>query len=231
MIPKIIHYVWLGKNPMSRLNLRCIESWQKYMPNYKIMLWNEKNSPMEHSYVQAAIKHNMLAFAADYIRLWVLKKHGGIYMDTDMELIKNPELILNDLEFFSGYESINTKFVNCAIFGANKDNKIISWMLDYIDKNCIPKKQFVIIPAIASHIISQMPKNNSIKIFPHEYFYPYNPFDEQSDRQLMFSCITQNTYAIHHWEYSWAKNFFWQKIRTKLKKILHIGWQINYGEM
>jgi mannosyltransferase OCH1-like enzyme len=227
-IGKIIHYCWFGSRPMSRLNLRCLESWRKYMPDYEIMLWNENNSPMEHPYAKVAMKKKLYAFASDYARLHALQKFGGIYMDTDMELIKNPEPILDGLEFFSGYEKIEAKVVSCGIFGACKNSDIINQMLEYIDEHCVPKKYFVTIPAIATHIIKKMPENELAKIFPYEYFYPYNPSDEQGDKQLMYSSITPSTYAIHHWEASWVNNIFLNRLKRKLEKILRLNWCVSY---
>jgi mannosyltransferase OCH1-like enzyme len=174
------------------------------------------------------MKKKLYAFVSDYVRLYALQKFGGIYMDTDMELVKNLEPILDDLEFFGCYEKIEAVLVNCAMFGACKNNNIINQMLEYIDEQCIPKKYFVIIPAIATHIIKKMPKNEFARIFSYEYFYPYNPNDKQGDKQLMFSSIAPNTYAIHHWEGSWASKAFWQNVKSKLKKILRFNWRVSY---
>ena len=227
-IEKIIHYCWIGNDPMSSLNLKCLESWKKYLPDYKIMHWNENNSPMKHPYVKAALERKLYAFASDYVRLYALQKFGGIYMDTDMELIKDPSPILDNLEFFSAYEKIEAKSVSCGMFGACKNNNIINQMLEYIDGYCVPKKYFVTLPAIATHIIKKMPENEFVKIYPYKYFYPYNPSDEQGDKQLMFSSITENTYAIHHWDASWAGKTFWHRVKRKLKKILRLNWQVSY---
>jgi len=227
-IEKIIHYCWIGNAPMSNLNLKCLESWKKYLPDYKIIHWNENNSPMKHPYVKAALERKLYAFASDYVRLYALQKFGGIYMDTDMELIKDPTPLLDDLEFFSAYEKVEAKSVSCGMFGACKNNNIINQMLKYIDEYCVPKKYFVTIPAIATHIIKKMPENEFVKIYPYKYFYPYNPSDEQGDKQLMFSSITENTYAIHHWDASWAGKTFWHRVKRKLKKILRLNWQVSY---
>ena len=226
-IEKIIHYCWFGNKPMSNLNLKCLESWKKYLPDYKIMHWNENNSPMEHPYIKAAMKRRLYAFVSDYVRLYALQNFGGIYMDTDMELIKNPTPILDNLEFFSAYEDIKAGSVSCGMFGAYKNNNIINQMLEYINEYGVPKKYFVVIPAIATYVIKKMPENEFVNIFSCEYFYPYNPYDEHGDKQLMFSSITENTYAIHHWEASWVGKTFWHKVKKKLKKILRLNWQVS----
>lgn len=90
MIPKIIHYVWLGRGEQSDTIKRCIESWKKYLPDYKVMLWNEDTYDISQSpaFVRTAYNAHKWAFASDYIRLWALYTYGGIYLDTDTEVRK-----------------------------------------------------------------------------------------------------------------------------------------------
>jgi len=87
MIPKIIHYVWLGGKPMSSLGERCLASWKKHLPGWEIKRWDESNSPMSQSFVAKMMNEGKFAFASDYIRLHALLEFGGVYLDTDMELI------------------------------------------------------------------------------------------------------------------------------------------------
>ena len=87
MIPKIIHYVWLGGKPLSPLGMRCLASWRKHLPGWEIRRWDETNSPMDHPFVAKMMTEGKFAFASDYIRLHVLLELGGLYLDTDMELL------------------------------------------------------------------------------------------------------------------------------------------------
>lgn len=99
MIPKIIHYIWFGPNPYPALVKQCIDSWQKYAPDYKFMLWNEQTFDIDNScdFVRQAYERKKYAFVSDYVRLWALKNYGGIYLDTDIELLKPiPEELLKN---------------------------------------------------------------------------------------------------------------------------------------
>ena len=89
MIPKIIHYCWFGRNSKSKIILKCIESWRKFMPDYEIIEWNEDNfNVKQNEYVKSAYNNKKWAFVSDYARMKVLYQYGGIYFDTDVELLK-----------------------------------------------------------------------------------------------------------------------------------------------
>ncbi len=89
MIPKVIHYCWFGRNPLPSLAIKCIESWRKYLPDYEIKEWNEDNFDVNIiPYTQEAYQVGKYAFVSDYARFWILYKYGGLYFDTDVEVIK-----------------------------------------------------------------------------------------------------------------------------------------------
>ena len=95
-IPKIIHYVWVGTKPLTPLaKKKCILSWKMHLPEYEFRLWNESNSPMLHHYVNKMYRKKQWAFVADYIRFWALEKEGGVYLDTDTEVLKTFDPLLN----------------------------------------------------------------------------------------------------------------------------------------
>ena len=105
MIPKIIHYCWFGHNPMPKLAKKCIRSWKRYCPDYKIMEWNEENFDITAlPYTKAAYDAQKWAFVTDYVRLDAVYRYGGIYLDTDVELLK-PLNSLLDCRGFMGFES------------------------------------------------------------------------------------------------------------------------------
>ena len=97
MIPKIIHYCWFGKEKKTKLAVKCIESWKKYCPDYEIIEWNEDNFDVNiNPYTKKCYNEKKYAFLTDYIRLWVIEKYGGVYFDTDVELLKPIDnLLLN----------------------------------------------------------------------------------------------------------------------------------------
>ncbi len=105
MIPKIIHYCWFGRGKLPELAFKCMDTWKKYLPDYQLRLWNEDTFDItSHPYVFEAYQSKKYAFVTDYVRLYALYHFGGIYMDTDVEVIRNLDELL-DLPGFSGFES------------------------------------------------------------------------------------------------------------------------------
>ena len=95
MIPKKIHYCWFGRNPLPPLALKCIESWKRYLPDYEIKEWNEDNFDVNMiPYTKEAYEAKKYAFVSDYARYWILYQYGGLYFDTDVEIIKNMDDII-----------------------------------------------------------------------------------------------------------------------------------------
>ena len=130
MIPKIIHYVWVGDKPKPQSVLKCIESWKKYCPDYEIKEWgNEVLNDIDNAYVKEAFEAKKWAFVSDYIRLLALRKYGGIYLGTDLEITKNLDIFLKN-DFFMGYEIYQEKLgYQTALIGAIKNHKIINDIL------------------------------------------------------------------------------------------------------
>ncbi len=215
MIPKIIHFCWFGGNEKSALIKACIESWVRYLPEWQIIEWNETNSPVNHPFVKKALADGKYAFAADYVRCYALYEHGGVYLDTDMEIIRDlSKLLIYD--FFSAYEDSDIKKVSCGAIGSCINNRLMKEVLNYYDKN---NNFYIAMPQILGEIYNKDKYSNSI-ILPSESFYPYNPFDEKKPvKQLMYSHITSQTYGIHHWNYSWKFSFI-DRLINKIKKYL-----------
>jgi len=214
MIPKIIHFCWFGGNEKSPLINACIESWHRYLPDWEFIEWNENNSPIDHPFVKKALKDKKYAFAADYVRCFALYRYGGIYLDTDMEIIKDLTSLLK-FDFFSAYEDSDTTKISCGAIGCIESHFLMEKMLKYYDKCTIYKAM----PQILGDIFEVNNDSENLYIFSSESFYPYNPFDPQKKvKQLMYSHIKKDTYGIHHWNYSWKFNLF-QRIVNKLKII------------
>ena len=129
MTPKVIHYCWFGRNPKPASVEKCIKSWKKYCANYEIIEWNEDIFDVNMNvYTRSAYEHKKYAFLTDYARLLIIYKQGGVYFDTDVELIKSIDDLLNDKSFF-GFE--NNEYVNTGLgFGAEKGNEIVKLMLE-----------------------------------------------------------------------------------------------------
>lgn len=138
MIPKKIHYVWLGKGKLSERAKYCIETWKKIMPDYEIKEWNEDNFDINYnSFTKQSYDNKKYAFTSDVIRLYALYTEGGIYMDTDVEAYESLNPFLNE-EGFTGFEDIH--YPVTATMGCKKGNPVIKMMLDYY--NCIDFKLY-----------------------------------------------------------------------------------------
>lgn len=222
MIPKVIHYCWFGRGPMPKLALKCIESWKKYCPDYQIKEWNEDNFDLDlYPYVREAYDARKFAFVTDVVRLYALYHEGGIYMDTDVEVIKPLDMFLSH-HAFSGFESsIN---IPTGIMASEKEGKWAKENLNYYDNRhfklengeCDMTTNVQIITNymlqhgfVRKSSLQDFP--NLITFYPQEYFCPLSPITGQSK-------ITDNTYTIHHFAGSWLPKSI--KIRKRLKQIL-----------
>ena len=212
MIEKKIHYVWFGNAKPEKV-LKCIESWKKNLPDYEIIEWNETNFDVEeelknNKFFRECYKRQLWAFVADYVRVKILYNYGGIYLDTDMEIIKDiSPLIENEkMKFFIGYE--DEKHISVGIFGTDKHNEILKNMIEFYEGE-IWEKPLWTIPKIFTYIFEKkygltdkrenILKEGEITIFPKEYFYPYGFREKYSP-----DCIKENTYGIHWWNDSWS---------------------------
>jgi hypothetical protein len=207
IIPKIIHYCWFGGNPLPPLALKCIESWKKYCPDYEIKEWNENNFNVNYNmYTKEAHQTKKWAFVSDVARLYAIHTDGGVYLDTDVELIKPIDSFL-DNSMFIGFE--NDTLINTGIgFGAVQRFHIIKKMLDIYDNvsfiNFDGSFNIEPCPAYNTPIIEQegfavnntKQTINNVTVYPTEYFCPKNCVT----RRLH---ITEKTHAIHHFDGSW----------------------------
>ena len=212
MIPKIIHYCWFGGNPKNEMIQKCIASWRKYCSDYEIWEWTEENYDVnKHPFIKAAYEAKKWAFVADYARVDIIHEYGGVYLDTDVELIKNLDPYLN-CDFFAGFESAS--FMNFGLgFGSTKGHKVLKEILDYYDTLEFPSTDFGLSQISCSRIQTEVLQrhgmicNNQTQevdgchIFSTEYFCP------RSFRTGVTN-ITDNTVSIHHFDMSWNSNSF-----------------------
>ena len=131
MIPKVIHYCWFGGNPLPEDAKKCLASWKKHCPEYEIIEWNESNFDVNSNcYIKEAYEAKKYAFVTDYVRLFVMYEYGGIYMDTDVELVKNLDDFLKN-RAFSGFESSNS--IPTGIMASVKHFKLFGDLLEYYE--------------------------------------------------------------------------------------------------
>lgn len=131
MIPKIVHYVWVGGNPKPKDIKKCMKTWKKYLPDYEFKEWNEKNFDINsHQFTKDAYRAKKWAFVSDYIRAYAIYNEGGIYLDTDNLVVRNFDNLLSNRAFV-GYETPDYAFTAC--FGAEKGHPLLKDMLEFYD--------------------------------------------------------------------------------------------------
>jgi hypothetical protein len=220
-IPRVIHYCWFGPKSIPRVVKRCVKSWKKFLPDYKIILWNEHNFDVnQHIYTQEAYAKKKYAFVTDYVRIYLLYTYGGIYLDSDVEIIKNiDEFLIHSA--FSSFE--HPDFIPTGLMASEKGNLWIKSLLNYYDSKHFIKEDDTLDMVSNTKIITQISvkdfgliRNNEYQIlkgdahiFPKEYFCPW-------DWEKHCAVPTINSYAIHHFSGSWVSNSF--RVRLFLKK-------------
>lgn len=228
MIPKIIHYCWFGKNEKTDLIKKCIRSWEEKLPDYKIMEWNEDNYNVNWCrYSAEAYQARKYAFVADVARFYVLQQYGGIYLDTDVEVLKNLDDFL-DKRFFTGFENEN-RINPGLIMGSEKGFWFLEEML------CLYKElRFALtgnrynIQTICTYVtdklvpygfqtINRYQCVKEMHFFPTEYFCPL-------DYETGALHMTDSTYSIHYYAESWKnkRDLCITRIGRKLKKIFGV---------
>ena len=132
MIPKKIHYVWVGGNEKNNTIKQCMKTWGKHLEGYEVIEWNENNFDIDsHPFVKAAYKAKKWAYVSDYIRAYVIYKYGGIYLDTDLLVLDNFDRFLNNRAFV-GFE--NPQYPFTAVFGAEPGHPLVKDMIEYYDR-------------------------------------------------------------------------------------------------
>lgn len=211
MIPKKLHYIWLGENPHPNLMDICINSWREKLSEYEIIEWNEENLDFyrvveENRFLKECYKRKLWAFLSDYFRIKTLYELGGVYLDTDMQIIKDITPLLEN-DFFIGVESSDV--ISAGIIGVTPKHPLMKKILEFYDEE-IWKEPIFTIPDIITKVmkaeynfkmmedITEIAKG--MVIYPARYFYPYH-FTEEFN----YSCLKNDTYGIHWWGKSWAQ--------------------------
>lgn len=201
MISKTIHYIWLGKSTKPNIVNICINSWKKELPEYEIIEWNEDNLDLdqiskENRFFAECRKRKLWAYMADYLRLRILYENGGIYLDTDIQVLKDFSPLLED-NCFIGYEA--NDYVGTGVIACEKGSLAIKAFLDFYNKEIWECKLFTI-PHIITEVIKNRP-NLDITIYPVHYFAPYNPYIGYKDGD-----VKPDSYCIHWYNAGWVDN-------------------------
>lgn len=236
MIPKVIHYCWFGRNPKPRSVKKCIKSWKKRCPGYEIIEWSEDNYDVSRNlYMKQAYDAKKWGFVPDFARLDIIYRYGGIYLDTDVELLKNIDRLLDD-DFFCGFE-LNSKGATAALglgFGAVKEHPLVRKLMSTYD---------------TLHFIGQ---DGSLNLTPSPNYtsqtlvscgFVLEDVTQRIGRDVVYASevlsplffptgeivMTENTLSIHHYDASWFgkkqqqhKRKRWRRLRRNrfIKKII-----------
>ncbi|MCQ5140772.1 glycosyltransferase family 32 protein [Enterocloster bolteae] len=231
MIPKKIHYCWFGGNPLPNTALKCIESWKKFFPDYEIIQWNEQNYDISKiRYIKEAYETKKYAFVSDYARFDVLYQYGGLYFDTDVEVIKAFDDILNTGAFMGceidGDKSDkNSILVNPGLgLAIEKGNPLYKEILDYYDTQSffdfdgtvntttVVTRTTEILLQKGLKNINSIQKVEGITIYPKDYFNPRNNNTGKLKK-------TGDTHSVHWYSQSWVSQR--ERIKSRITRPFH----------
>ena len=207
MIPKVIHYCWFGGKPLPELAQKCLASWKKYCPDYELMRWDESNFDVNCcDYVREAYEAKKWAFVSDYARLKVLIDNGGVYMDTDVEVLKPLDTFIKNNKAFSGFE--NSTQIPTGIMASEKEHPFFKELLNYYNNRHFFKSDGSFDLKTNVTTITEIAKQNGfipndrkqticgMTFYPHDFFCPKSYATGQIN-------ATENTVCIHHFNGSW----------------------------
>lgn len=223
MIPKIIHYIWFGGKPFPQKIKKCMDSWHKFLPDYKIMFWNEETFDINSiPFTKQAYENKKWAFVSDYVRVYALKRYGGWYLDTDIEILK-PLFPFEDKRIVLGTDSDGAL---TALMGSEKDHPFWDKILDlYANMSFVRHDgslNIVVNNTYLQDILVEygfVKKNKyqelkeGIYIYPDEYFHV-------ADVEKGTINKTNNSYAIHWHTLLWTSdmNHFMRYFRLHVMK-------------
>jgi mannosyltransferase OCH1-like enzyme len=208
MIPKKIHYCWFGPNSPGDLNRRCIDSWHRVLPDYQVKLWDETNVPLDNAYARAAHAAGAWSRLSNYARLYALYSEGGIYLDTDVEVLKSFAPLLRH-GCFAGFQQPEEQvdWVNSAVLGARAGHPFLSRCLQLTQSLFASTGQLPRSPSVLTRVLKEaglrdykLQEVGGVALYPIEYFYPF-PWHGAFSPE----CVKESTYCVHHWEGSWRK--------------------------
>jgi mannosyltransferase OCH1-like enzyme len=213
MIPKLVHYVWVGPNPYPEDARQRLEGWRRLLPDYRFMLWSEENIDFSSLFVRQAYGVGAYNRVCNYARMAALENFGGIYMDHDIELLKPLDPLLGN-SCFAGFQTLDPTAldqVNGAVLGAEPRHPFIRAVraaMDTMDgtqdvgSGTGPKLLSRILREAGELIPQQEPTVlRDVTLYPPRYFYPYAWFETFDP-----ACVTSDTVAIHHWAHTWKRS-------------------------
>lgn len=208
MIPKVIHYCWFGYGTYPAIFDKCMESWKKYCPDYDIKLWNEDTFDVSSiPYVKEAYDNKKWAFVVDYVRMFILNKEGGLYLETDTEILKPLDDLLDTGLFICQAGDA----VTIPVLGAEKNNVFLQAMMEYYEGRHFKLDDGTLDCTTVNNVASKILKEKfnmvrsdtiqhldpNITVYPERYF-----FTDWSSGRMKY---TESNYVIHYAEASWQE--------------------------
>lgn len=232
MIPKKIHYFWFSGDPLPKKLRECFESWKSSMPDFELKKWDLSNSPIDSDFAKRALSEKKWAFLTDYCRFKVLHEEGGIYLDSDVFMLKTPDELLSYNSFWS---STDFGKVDPFVFGCAKGNYVVQKCIEFYENYPSDFVEFPVVPDVIESIFNELGyhgdnsktfiKDNNV-VLPYEQFcpMPFNQADEANFRKF----ATENTLGIHLWNTSWNdpfRFFFQNRKKSGWKAIRKAIWE------
>lgn len=221
MIPKVIHYCWFGGKPLPKLAQKCKASWEKFFPDYEIKEWNEHNYDVNAvPYTKYCYEHQLWAYLSDYVRLDVVEREGGLYFDTDVEVVKKPEDLLNLCHAYFGWET--TEYINTGLgFAGEPNHPAVKAMLEMYDGLVIdgtyqfekmlgcPQQNTKALVPFGLKLDGSFQKVCDAAILPIDYLCPFKDATGELRK-------TENTISIHWFSKSpHGRMVAWKMILTR----------------
>lgn len=223
MIPRTIHYCWFGPRRRNRTIRRCMRTWSATMPDYEIKEWNESNLPPENAYLREVLARGLWSKAANYVRLYALLTEGGVYLDTDVEVVRRLDPLLDD-ESFIGFQQVEDRidWVNNAILGSTSGHSFIRDCIEATMAAFDERHDILRGPQVATMVLRSLGLEHygfqtisGVTVYPIEYFSPY-AWDEEFSR----GCVTANTFTIHRWQTSWIPRSPRERVVRALRSLI-----------
>lgn len=209
-IPKVIHYIWLGTRPLDKVSIKCMKTWEKYLPDYEVKKWGDEECRdiiAANKYASQAYEAKKYAFVSDYIRVYVLYHYGGVYMDTDVQIFKPIDRFLSE-NAFSCFEEGGQ--IPTALMASEKGNDWMKLLLEDYDHRVFIDDKGVMDTSTNVETITRLSKSMGfvpngkeqifgpgVHIYTKDYFCPIGLTNQNDD------CFSDNTYAAHLYNGSW----------------------------
>jgi mannosyltransferase OCH1-like enzyme len=228
MIPKTIHFVWVGGKPLPDAIEANIATWKAANPSYRILRWDESTIDFSSIFLRRSYRLGNWARVADYVRLDALHRHGGIYLDTDVKVLKSFDPLLTH-GFFVGFCKSDTGeeslLANNAVIGSIPGHWLLSSALEELKcaYHGVERRDCSTGPILITSLLKQAgiigggssASSSDVFVAPKEYFYPYSWHEEYAE-----ACITPETFAVHLWEGSWQDGHADESLTGRLQKML-----------